>query len=282
MNKGGKMIKIITDSTSDLPKEIADELGITVIPLNVHFGEEVYKDGVDIFPDKFYPRLENSSELPKTSQPSIGDFINIYKPYLDNGDQIISIHVSSKLSGTFNSATQAKSQLDNTNSISIIDTNSVSMGVGLISIYAAKLIKEKDISLADATKIITDVINKTETFALVETLEFLQKGGRISKTKELIGNLLKVRPILKSENGIIVQVGRERSRNKGIAYLEEAAKNSSPLKYLSIMYSTTPEEAQVLADKLRSKDVIPIIAQLGPVIGTYAGPQALAIALISD
>ncbi len=276
------MIKIITDSTSDLPKEIADELGITVIPLNVHFGEEVYKDGVDIFPDKFYPRLENSSELPKTSQPSIGDFINIYKPYLDNGDQIISIHVSSKLSGTFNSATQAKSQLDNTNSISIIDTNSVSMGVGLISIYAAKLIKEKDISLADATKIITDVINKTETFALVETLEFLQKGGRISKTKELIGNLLKVRPILKSENGIIVQVGRERSRNKGIAYLEEAAKNSSPLKYLSIMYSTTPEEAQVLADKLRSKDVIPIIAQLGPVIGTYAGPQALAIALISD
>tara|TARA_Y100000590_G_scaffold468604_1_gene652029 strand:+ start:17208 stop:18056 length:849 start_codon:yes stop_codon:yes gene_type:complete len=282
LNKGGKMIKIITDSTSDLPKEIADELGITVIPLNVHFGEEVYKDGVDIFPDKFYPRLENSSELPKTSQPSIGDFINIYKPYLDNGDQIISIHVSSKLSGTFNSATQAKSQLDNTNSISIIDTNSVSMGVGLISIYAAKLIKEKDISLADATKIITDVINKTETFALVETLEFLQKGGRISKTKELIGNLLKVRPILKSENGIIVQVGRERSRNKGIAYLEEAAKNSSPLKYLSIMYSTTPEEAQVLADKLRSKDVIPIIAQLGPVIGTYAGPQALAIALISD
>ncbi len=276
------MIKIITDSTSDLPKEIADELGITVIPLNVHFGEEVYKDGVDIFPDKFYPRLENSSELPKTSQPSIGDFINIYKPYLDNGDQIISIHVSSKLSGTFNSATQAKSQLDNTNSISIIDTNSVSMGVGLISIYAAKLIKEKDISLADATKIITDVINKTETFALVETLEFLQKGGRISKTKELIGNLLKVRPILKSENGIIVQVGRERSRNKGIAYLEEAAKNSSPLKYLSIMYSTTPEEAQILADKLRSKDVIPIIAQLGPVIGTYAGPQALAIALISD
>tara|TARA_Y100001934_G_C12333235_1_gene766261 strand:- start:1208 stop:2056 length:849 start_codon:yes stop_codon:yes gene_type:complete len=282
LNKGGKMIKIITDSTSDLPKEIADELGITVIPLNVHFGEEVYKDGVDIFPDKFYPRLENSSELPKTSQPSIGDFINIYKPYLDNGDQIISIHVSSKLSGTFNSATQAKSQLDNTNSISIIDTNSVSMGVGLISIYAAKLIKEKDISLADATKIITDVINKTETFALVETLEFLQKGGRISKTKELIGNLLKVRPILKSENGIIVQVGRERSRNKGIAYLEEAAKNSSPLKYLSIMYSTTPEEAQILADKLRSKDVIPIIAQLGPVIGTYAGPQALAIALISD
>ena len=276
------MIKIITDSTSDLPKEIADELGITVIPLNVHFGVEVYKDGVDFFPDKFYPRLENSSELPKTSQPSIGDFINIYKPYLDNGDQIISIHVSSKLSGTFNSATQAKSQLDNTNSISIIDTNSVSMGVGLISIYAAKLIKEKDISLADATKIITDVINKTETFALVETLEFLQKGGRISKTKELIGNLLKVRPILKSENGIIVQVGRERSRNKGIAYLEEAAKNSSPLKYLSIMYSTTPEEAQVLADKLRSKDVIPIIAQLGPVIGTYAGPQALAIALISD
>ena len=275
------MLKIITDSTSDLPKEITEELGIVVIPLNVHFGEDVFKDGVDIFPDEFYPRLEKSVELPKTSQPSIGDFINIYKPILDNGDQIISIHVSSKLSGTFNSASQAKSQLDTNNSISIIDTKSVSMGVGLISIYAAKLIKSESLSLESATQKITEIIDKTETIALVETLEFLQKGGRISKTKELIGNLLKVRPILKSEDGIIVQVGRERSRNKGINYLEQSAKNSSPLQYISIMYSTTPDEAQSLADKLRSEDITPIIARLGPVIGTYAGPQALAIALIS-
>ena len=276
------MIKIISDSTSDLPKEIAEELGIIVIPLNVHFGDEVYKDGVDIFPDEFYPRLEKSAELPKTSQPSIGDFINIYKPILDNGDQIISIHVSSKLSGTFNSASQAKSQLDENNSISIIDTKSVSMGVGLISIYAAKLIKSENLSLEEATKKITDIIDKTETIALVETLEFLQKGGRISKAKELIGNLLKVRPILKSEDGIIVQIGRERSRNKGISFLEQSAKTSSPLQYISIMYSTTPDEAQNLADKLRSENITPIIARLGPVIGTYAGPQALAIALISD
>ena len=275
------MLKIITDSTSDLPKEITEELGIVVIPLNVHFGEDVFKDGVDIFPDEFYPRLEKSVELPKTSQPSIGDFINIYKPILDNGDQIISIHVSSKLSGTFNSASQAKSQLDTNNSISIIDTKSVSMGVGLISIYAAKLIKSESLSLESATQKITEIIDKTETIALVETLEFLQKGGRISKTKELIGNLLKVRPILKSEDGIIVQVGRERSRNKGINYLEQSAKDSSPLQYISIMYSTTPDEAQSLADKLRSEDITPIIARLGPVIGTYAGPQALAIALIS-
>ena len=275
------MIKIITDSTSDLPKEIAEELGIIVIPLNVHFGDEVYKDGVDIFPDEFYPRLEKSAELPKTSQPSIGDFINIYKPILDNGDQIISIHVSSKLSGTFNSASQAKSQLDENNSISIIDTKSVSMGVGLISIYAAKLIKSENLSLEEATKKITDIIDKTETIALVETLEFLQKGGRISKAKELIGNLLKVRPILKSEDGIIVQIGRERSRNKGISFLEQSAKTSSPLQYISIMYSTTPDEAQSLADKLSSEEITPIIARLGPVIGTYAGPQALAIALIS-
>ena len=276
------MIKIITDSTSDLPKEIAEELGIIVIPLNVHFGDEVYKDGVDIFPDEFYPRLEKSAELPKTSQPSIGDFINIYKPILDNGDQIISIHVSSKLSGTFNSASQAKSQLDENNSISIIDTKSVSMGVGLISIYAAKLIKSENLSFEEATKKITDIIDKTETIALVETLEFLQKGGRISKAKELIGNLLKVRPILKSEDGIIVQIGRERSRNKGISFLEQSAKTSSPLQYISIMYSTTPDEAQNLAYKLRSENITPIIARLGPVIGTYAGPQALAIALISD
>tara|TARA_Y100001960_G_scaffold333671_1_gene440141 strand:+ start:26457 stop:27305 length:849 start_codon:yes stop_codon:yes gene_type:complete len=282
LNKGEKMIKIITDSTSDLPKEIAEELGIIVIPLNVHFGDEVYKDGVDIFPDEFYPRLEKSAELPKTSQPSIGDFINIYKPILDNGDQIISIHVSSKLSGTFNSASQAKSQLDENNSISIIDTKSVSMGVGLISIYAAKLIKSENLSLEEATKKITDIIDKTETIALVETLEFLQKGGRISKAKELIGNLLKVRPILKSEDGIIVQIGRERSRNKGISFLEQSAKTSSPLQYISIMYSTTPDEAQNLADKLRSENITPIIARLGPVIGTYAGPQALAIALISE
>ena len=268
------MIKIITDSTSDLPKEIAEELGIIVIPLNVHFGDEVYKDGVDIFPDEFYPRLEKSAELPKTSQPSIGDFINIYKPILDNGDQIISIHVSSKLSGTFNSASQAKSQLDENNSISIIDTKSVSMGVGLISIYAAKLIKSENLSLEEATKKITDIIDKTETIALVETLEFLQKGGRISKAKELIGNLLKVRPILKSEDGIIVQIGRERSRNKGISFLEQSAKTSSPLQYISIMYSTTPDEAQNLADKLRSENITPSIARLGRVIGTYACPQA--------
>jgi len=276
-------IKVVTDSTSDLPADVAESLGIEVVPLNVHFGSDVYKDRVNLMPDTFYDKLINGDVLPTTSQPSVGEFIDVYERLGSDADGIVSVHISEKLSGTMNSARLASQQANADCPIEVVDTFQVSMGVGICAMEAAEVAN----SGGDMNQVILaarNAVTRSQCFFMLETLEFLQKGGRIGKAQALIGNLLKIRPMLMLQEGEVHPLGRERTRRKGIAKLVDTVEELAPISGLAVMYSTGPYEAQTLAQNV-SKFMIegrePMVLQIGPVIGTYAGPDTLGIALIS-
>ena len=276
-------IKVVTDSTSDLPADVAESLGIEVVPLNVHFGSDVYKDRVNLMPDAFYDKLINGDVLPTTSQPSVGEFIDVYERLGSDADGIVSVHISEKLSGTMNSARLASQQANADCPIEVVDTFQVSMGVGICAMEAAEVAN----SGGDMNQVILaarNAVTRSQCFFMLETLEFLQKGGRIGKAQALIGNLLKIRPMLMLQEGEVHPLGRERTRRKGIAKLVDTVAELAPISGLAVMYSTGPDEAQTLAQNV-SKFMIegrePMVLQIGPVIGTYAGPDTLGIALIS-
>ena len=276
-------IKVVTDSTSDLPADVAESLGIEVVPLNVHFGSDVYKDRVNLMPDTFYDKLINGDVLPTTSQPSVGEFIDVYERLGSDADGIVSVHLSEKLSGTMNSARQASQQANADCPIEVVDTFQVSMGVGICAMEAAE-VANSDGDMNQVILAARNAVTRSQCFFMLETLEFLQKGGRIGKAQALIGNLLKIRPMLILQEGEVHPLGRERTRRKGIAKLVDTVAELAPISGLAVMYSTGPDEAQTLAQNV-SKFMIegrePMMLQIGPVIGTYAGPDTLGIALIS-
>ena len=277
-------IKIVTDSTSDLDSSIAEDLGITIVPLNVHFGEAVFKDGIDLDTDQFFDKLINGNVFPSTSQPSLGEFVDVYKEISQPGDVIISVHVSSKLSGTINSAQQAANTLSGTVDVRIVDTQQVSMTVGLSAVGAAQAAREGK-SVEECIAVAESVARRSNFFALFDTLEYLEKGGRIGKARSLIGGLLKIRPILRVEDGEIGQFSKARSRNMGMLKLEEAVRELGKLDDIAIVYSTDGSDAEKLAATV--KDLLPsdkstFLTRVGPVIGTHAGPNLVAIAAITS
>ena len=277
-------IKIVTDSTSDLDSSIAEDLGITIVPLNVHFGESVFKDGIDLDTDQFFDKLINGNVFPSTSQPSLGEFVDVYKEISQPGDVIISVHVSSKLSGTINSAQQAANTLSGTVDVRIVDTQQVSMTVGLSAVGAAQAAREGK-SVEECIAVAESVARRSNFFALFDTLEYLEKGGRIGKARSLIGGLLKIRPILRVEDGEIGQFSKARSRNMGMLKLEEAVRELGKLDDIAIVYSTDGSDAEKLAatvKELLPDDKSPFLTRVGPVIGTHAGPNLVAIAAITS
>ena len=277
-------IKIVTDSTSDLDPNLADDFGITVVPLNVHFGEKVFKDGIDLNTDEFFDKLINGTVFPSTSQPSIGEFVDIYNQISEPNDVIISIHVSSKLSGSINSAHQAANTVSGNVDVRIVDTQQVSMTVGLSALGAAKAAKEGK-SVDECISIAESIAKRSNFFALFDTLEYLEKGGRIGKARSLIGGLLKIRPILRVEDGEIGQFSKARSRNMGLMKLEQAVQDLGQLDDIAIVYSTDDLDAKNLAtsvEHLLPDNRSPFLTRVGPVIGTHAGPNLVAIAAITS
>ena len=275
-------IKIVTDSTSDLPLEMARELSITVVPLSVHFGTQVFKDGVDITPDEFFQRLADAPELPRTSQPSVGEFANVYEEVGQEADGIVSVHISSKMSGTFNAAVQAKAEGNVACPIEVIDTYQASMGLGMVAIAAAR-VADQGADMGEVSRVAREAAAKCHVFAALDTLEYLEKGGRIGKARALVGTLLRIRPMIIVRDGEAHELGKERTRAKAIGRLQRVTREFAPLGELCVLHSNTPEDAQILARDLGdllpdSKE--PFIARFGPVLGTYVGPGALGIGLL--
>ena len=272
-------VKVITDSTADLPPALAEELGITVVPLNVHFGTEVYRDGVEITADEFYRRLVTASRLPTTSQPTPGDFLSAYDEMGQTTDEIISVHISAKLSGTMNSATQAREEYGGESRIEIIDSLQGSMGLGMLAIAAAEAARRGG-SLDDVVTETRAAIPKVGFMGLVDTLEYLEKGGRIGKAQAFMGSLLRIKPLLTIRDGEAHPLERARTRAKGVDRMCELVQAEMPLKDLAVVYTTTPDEARALAQRLQS--FLPqgevILSQVGPVVGTYLGPGVLGVA----
>ena len=276
-------IRIVTDSVSDFPPALAQANDITVIPCYVIIGSETYKDGVEITADRFYSRLPDLPRLPSTSQPTIADFQETYQRLLDQGHQIVSIHVSAKLSGTLNSAAQAKAALGDTSDIEIIDSQSASAPMALAVLDAARIARESP-DFHEVVRQVRQSLMRHHGFVMVDTLEYLQKGGRIGKVRGLVGTLLKVRPIITVLDGVVQSATSVRSRSYGIQYMVTLAEERAPLKQAAVMHSSTDEEAEALAERIR-----PLVAdgqvlqgRIGPVVGTHAGPGVIGIVVQSE
>ncbi len=273
-------IRIVTDSVADLAPALASANDITVVPCYVIIGSETYKDGIEITADRFYSRLEGLSRLPTTSQPTIADFQDVYRRLLDQGHQIVSIHVSSKLSGTVNSATQAKAAIGDSSPIEIVDSQLASAPMALAVLTGAQLAR----ALADYREVARQVrqsLVRNHGFVLVDTLEFLQKGGRIGKAQAFVGGMLKVKPILTIRDGEVHPVERPRSMERAKNRIIEIARELAPVRQINVSYST--ERVQALALRAELAELVDpehlIESRFGPVLGTYLGPNALGVAV---
>jgi DegV family protein with EDD domain len=274
------VIKIVTDSTADLPATLIKELDVAIVPEYLRFGAQVYRDHVDINEDEFYQRLLNGPVHPKTTQPTPQDFANVYHTLSREADGIISIHLSSKLSGTYNSAVQGKNMMSTACNIELIDSQTVSIALGLVVIQASKMAKS-GMGLKQIVDELGQIIANVHILILFDTLKYLAKGGRIGKAKALLGSLLNVKPLLTVRDGELVPSGQVRTRSKGTDLLLDFVKNAREIQDLAVLYSTTPDEAKVLVERVSSifpKDRI-ILARLGPALGVHGGPGILAIAL---
>ncbi len=273
-------VKIVTDSTADLPPRLAEELGITVVPAYLHFGDKVYRDRVDISEDEFYQRLLRDPAPPSTEPPTPQDFTDVYQRLSQEADGIISIHISSKLSATYNSALRGKELTEKEYPIEVVDSQLVTMGLGLLAIAAATAARSGN-SLPQVVAEVKQTIPSIHLLGLFDTLKYLALGGRIGKAKALLGSVLNVKPILTMTDGELEPAGQVRSRANGIDRLFDFVKNAIDIQDLAIVYSTTPDEAQALAERMGSvftKGRIRL-ARLGPALGVHGGPGILFVAL---
>ena len=280
-------IRIVTDSTSDISTDVARSLGVTVVPAYVNFTSgdgsvETLKDGLDLSTDDFYDRLANSEILPTTSQPTIGDFTEVYESLTeDPGDMVVSIHVSSKLSGTYNSAVQAKRSLKNPAQVEVVDSQSASMALGLVVLGAARVLRDGG-ELQQVLGETEKAISQVRGFFLLDTLEYLVKGGRISKTQAFLGNMLSVKPILALQDGEVRRFDRVRSRRKGLQRLVKIAENLRGISEAYIIHNAAAQDAETLSNNVRrllptsSAEHIPIVRP-GPSIGVHTGPGMVGI-----
>ncbi|MDA0769987.1 MAG: hypothetical protein BZY79_03660 [SAR202 cluster bacterium Casp-Chloro-G4] len=279
-------VKIVTDSTADIPGDLVSEFGIEVVPLKVRFGTEEFFDGIDLPKDEFYRRLIDGPTLPTTSQPSVGEFAEVYQRLAQGADGILSFHLSAKLSGTYNSARQAAEQVSAGGTsicpIEVVDSTQTSMTLGLMVLRLARE-AAAGLDIGELSALANDLISRSEFFVLLDTLEYLQKGGRVGKARALIGGILKIKPMIILREGEVHELAKERTRRRGIARLLSTAADFGPVEDMAVLHSTTPEEAESLANELTAmmpEGRKPIISRAGSVIGTHAGPGALGISLL--
>lgn len=274
-------VKIVTDSLSDITSDLATELGVTVVPLYVRFGEAIYRDRVEISSDEFYRRLINESAFPSTTQPTPNDFLDVYKKLAKETDEILVITVSSRLSGTYQSAIQARELLKRECRIEVIDSLSVAMGFGLIVIDVAGAVKG-GANLDEAAALARRFVPRSHLIAYFDTLKYLARGGRIGKAQGLLGSMLSVKPLLTIREGEMAPLTRVRSFNAALDYVYNAVAAIHNIKLLAVEHSTSLENADRMVERLSSlypKERI-YRSVISPVIGTYAGPDAMALSVL--
>jgi len=270
-------VKIITDSGSDITQEAAKKLGIMVIPIYVRFGSEAYRDGVDIDSDEFYRKLATSQVHPSTAAPSPGDFAKVYEEAARETNEIVSIHVTKKHSAVYDAALLGKEIVEGKGCrIEVVDSHGVTMWQGLVAIAAAKA-AEAGHSLHQVVNKAHETIRQLRALALLDTLKYAVKGGRLSNAILAVESLLRVKVFLTLRDGEIRPAGLTRNRSKGLDRLREFIRSALHIEELAIVYSTTPDDAQKLSDYTISlfPHIVPHIVRLGPALGVHAGPGAI-------
>ena len=276
-------VRIITDSVSDISPAIANELGITVVPLNVVFGNEIYRDGVDMTTDEFYRRLERSQTLPTTSTPPLQSFIELYDKLAEETDEILVITISRKLSATGEAALRAIESMEKKCRVEVLDSRLAVMAEGLLVVTASKAARA-GAGLDEVIKLARHNIPRIEMRMAFDTLEYLKRGGRIGKARALLGSMLKINPIIGIKDGETYPFGKERSRVKAIEHLYQFVAGYSRVEELAVEDATTPDETSALIKRLGTKFPKERIyhTKVSPVIGTNVGPRVIGVAILGD
>jgi DegV family protein with EDD domain len=276
-------VKIVTDSVSDISPKIAAELGITVIPLNVVFGSEIYRDGVDLTTDEFYHKLENSKILPTTSTPPIQAFIELYDKLAEETDEILVITISRKLSATGEAAIKAIESMEKKARVEVIDSRLAMMGEGLLAIAAARAARD-GAKIDDLMALTKKNITRVDMRLAFDTLEYLKRGGRIGQARALMGSMLGINPILGIKDGEVFPFGRERSRSKAIENLCKFVESFENIEEMAVEDATTPDETDAFVDRISVHFPRERIyhAKVSPVIGTNVGPRVIGVAVLGD
>jgi DegV family protein with EDD domain len=287
--KGSETVRIVTDSLAWIPPEIAAEHNIHVVPLHVHFGTEQFTETVDLTNREFYQRLTASKVFPKTSQPAVGEFLATYEEVAQSADAILSVHASSKLSGTYRSAETAAGMIRSERPdlrIEVLDTLQIAPCEGIVVIRAAEE-AARGVAFEQVVQNARELMPKPRILFVVETLEYLHKGGRIGRAQALLGGLLHVRPILTMVEGEVAPKERARTRAKAMSrvldLMAEYAQGR-PFGHVGVVHAEAPEVAEQLAAAVRERFAVDrfIMSEIGPVIGTYVGPGAFGVTYHCD
>jgi len=277
-------MKIVTDSTSDIPKELLEEYGIEVVPLTVRLGDRTFRDCVDLTPAEFYRMLGETDDFPTTSQPSVDEFLTTYRK-LGSDEKIISIHISTELSATCQSANVALQQLPDWD-VTIIDSRLVSLGAGLMVLEAAKAARE-GAEPEDVINLVENLKSRIKVYFSVESLDYLQKGGRIGRAQAFLGTMLKIKPLLAIEDGMVVPVEKIRGSNKLIRRITELVKNDAGAdKIVKAAFVCGQQEDQMtkliqqVSDSVQLQQVFK--ANIGTVITSHAGPTTFGMAYFCE
>jgi len=276
-------VRIVTDSAADLPGEIAAAHRIEIVPLSVRFGSESYLSGVELGSDEFWNKLRASQEAPSTAAPSAGDFQNAYQKLASDGATgIVSLHLSSKLSATYQSADVASKEIGNI-PVEVVDTLAVSAGTGLMAVHAAERAESGADAVAIATEL-TELRSRVHLYGVIDTLEYLRRGGRIGGAAALLGTMLKVKPVIGLENGVVEPLDRVRTRIKGLEHLVGLVRqDANRIERFVVVSGEAPDTEQFVSmlDGIVSvtpKDVWPF----GPIVGAHAGPGVIGVCYITS
>ena len=275
------MVKIVTDSLSDITPQLAQKLGITLVPLYVQFGNEAYRDNVDLSTEEFYQRLEKSKTIPTTSTVTPGFFCELFTKLAEETNEILAIIASQMYSGTYGSALQGKAMVTKDYHIEVIDSQ-VAIGGQMLLVISATQMAKSGANLDQIVDWVRKAIPRVHVRMSFDTLDYLRKGGRIGKAQAFLGSLLKVNPVLGIKNGNTFPIARPRNRAQAMDFLVDFVKGFSRVEALAIEDATTPDELEILAQRL--KDVAPpertYRSKISPVVGTHVGPHVLAVSML--
>lgn len=270
-------VRVVTDSGCDLPDELGDELGVEIVPLTIRFGTEEFVDRRELSTAEFWKRLRSSSTLPETSAPSAGEFETTFRRLAEQGaDGVVCINLSSKLSGTMQAAQVAASALADTCPVQVIDSATLSMGLGNLVISAARM-AAAGADLQSIVELVLDQRGRTRVYGALDTLEYLRKGGRIGGAQAFFGSVLSIKPIIEVRNGLVEPAARVRTHRKALQWLLEKLKEAR-VERLAVLNAEAPDIDEFLAliDPIYPRDEL-VVGVVGPVIGTHSGPGCIGL-----
>lgn len=279
------MVRIITDGTSDLSAQRGRELNVHVMPMRVFFGQESFIDGVDITREEFFARLTSSDELPTTSQLNPDDFLEVFQKYVDQGDEIVGIFLSTELSGTCQSACIARDMVEG-GEIHIVDSRTVTFGLALLVEEAVRM-RDGGLSAAQIAAQVEELARRTHLLAIVDTLTYLKKGGRISAATAAVGGLLGIKPIVGVDSrGTVEALGKARSLASGLEWIARYIEQNpaDPARPAAYGHSNSPQRVPLCVEALKGvlpQGRPPVMGSIGAVIGTHVGPGAVGVAYIA-